>query len=258
MVKRIAVVEESSSLLREAEKALGGKKKTLIAVEPGGSIPPTVQAALGTAKGADHLLDVAAVLGGRSERLLMLLTQAIDAREGIPMGNAPRLLDVAVRFGQALKLDEEAIERIGRGALLHDLGKIRVPNDALLTNAVLTHDEWELVRAHTVFGAEMALADEALADLAPIIRSHHECYDGTGYPDELEGDEIPFEGRVMKIIDVFCAMTGDRHYRKGHSSLSEAVAHLDEEAGKHFDPNLVAVFVKEVAPHIAPPDGESA
>ena len=132
-----------------------------------------------------------------------------------------------------------------------------MPNDALLTNAVLTHDEWELVRAHTVIGAEMAIEDDVLADLAPIIRSHHECYDGTGYPDELEGDEIPFEGRVMKIIDVFCAMTGDRHYRKGRSSLAEAVAHLDEEAGKHFDPALVSVFVKEVASHVAPPEGES-
>ena len=257
MVKRIAVVGESSSLLRNAEEALGDNNGALIALKPGEAIPPTVQAALGTAQDVEQLLDVAAVLGGRGDKTLMLLTQAIDAREGIPMGNASRLLDAAVRFGRALKLDEEAIERIGRGALLHDLGKIRVPNDALLTNAVLTHDEWELVRAHTVIGAEMAIEDDVLADLAPIIRSHHECYDGTGYPDELEGDEIPFEGRVMKIIDVFCAMTGDRHYRKGRSSLAEAVAHLDEEAGKHFDPALVSVFVKEVASHVAPPEGES-
>jgi putative two-component system response regulator len=85
----------------------------------------------------------------------------------------------------------------------------------------------------------------ALSDTAPIIRTHHECFDGTGYPDGLEGERIPLLGRMMKILDVYCAMTSPRHYRKGHATHEQAVQHLKSERGKHFDPKLVDTFIEK-------------
>ena len=84
---------------------------------------------------------------------------------------------------------------------------------------------------------------EALKDTAEVVLTHHECFDGTGYPRGLEGEEIPRLGRIMKIADVYCAMTSPRPYRAGHSTHEEALEHLQEERGKHFDPELVDVFI---------------
>ena len=86
---------------------------------------------------------------------------------------------------------------------------------------------------------------DGFQDTADIVRRHHECYDGDGYPDRLEGDAIPYLARVVKVIDVYCAMTSPRHYREGQASHDEALEHIKSEHGKHFDPELVDVFLKD-------------
>jgi putative two-component system response regulator len=91
----------------------------------------------------------------------------------------------------------------------------------------------------------MVAETDALKDTAEVILTHHECYDGTGYPKGLEKDAIPRLGRIMKILDVYCAMTSPRHYREGHATHEEAVEHLKSERGKHFDPELIDVFLEK-------------
>lgn len=207
--------------------------------------------ALGVVATSDSVEDagkLAAQLGARRLAMLLLLGQAIDAREGISRENSHRVLGIATRFGEALNLDPDTRSRLQRGALLHDIGKLHLSNDVLLTKAMLTHEEWDLLRKHTVFGEEMVESTPGFEDVAVIARSHHENFDGTGYPDGLEGDAIPYLARIYRIIDVVASMTSPRHYRDGMASVEEAVEHLRTESGHHFEPGLVDVFIEHVVP----------
>lgn len=176
--------------------------------------------------------------------LLMLIAEAIDAREELAVGSSVRVMDHARRFGRALKLSAKEQRTLERGALLRDIGKIRVPNSVLLKYTILTHDEWDLIRKHTHLGGGIVKKVPSLKDIEPIVRFHHECWDGTGYPDGLEGKKIPRLAHIVRIVDVFCAMTAIRHYRQNVHSLSQALDHIKSESGKHFAPDLVDVFIK--------------
>jgi len=177
------------------------------------------------------------------ETLLGLLADAIDCREGIPLGGSRRVCEHAGRFAKALGLSAEETLLLERGALLRDIGKLTISNDVLLKNSVLTYDEWILLQKHAALGAALLEERGFCAAVADMIRGHHECYDGTGYPDGIERDAIPRFARVMKILDVYCAMTSPRHYRKTHSTHEQAIEHLASERGKHFDPELIDVFI---------------
>ena len=179
-----------------------------------------------------------------SEDLLHVLAEAIDSREELAVGSSLRVMDHARRFGKALKLSAKDQRTLERGALLRDVGKIRLPNSVLLKYTILTHDEWTAIRKHTHLGGDLVKKIPSLKDIEPIVRYHHECWDGTGYPDSLEGKKIPRLAQIVRIVDVFCAMTAVRHYRKNVHSLSAALDHLKSESGKHFDPDLIAVFLK--------------
>jgi HD-GYP domain-containing protein (c-di-GMP phosphodiesterase class II) len=139
-------------------------------------------------------------------------------------------------------MPEDGRVTLERAALMRGLGKMRLSNEVLLKKDVLTYDEWHTLQQHARFGAEIAESTPGLEDLAPAIRTFHENFDGTGYPDGLEGEAIPLAGRILRLVDVFCAMTSPRHYRSGHASVPQALDHLREEAGKHFDPALVTAF----------------
>lgn len=244
MTFRIGVFGAGPTALRTMRKTAQLHGGDAIALEDSADLPPSVGTVAGPAKAAEAIAEAALQLAGRQSDLLMLLAQAIDAREGIPLANAARVKDTAERFGAAMNLDGEALGVFVRGALLHDIGKLELTNGVLLTNAMLTHDEWEALRAHTTKGEALAAALPGLADIAPLVRAHHECWDGTGYPDGKEGDEIPLLARAMKIVDVYCSMTGPRHYRTGMASPDEAFAHIEEESGKHFDPRLAPLFLQ--------------
>ncbi|MCC6794192.1 MAG: HD domain-containing protein [Candidatus Hydrogenedentes bacterium] len=179
-----------------------------------------------------------------SEDTLTLLAEAIDSREELAPGSSLRVMDHAVRFGKALKLGAKDLRTLERGALLRDIGKIRIPNSVLLKYTILTHDEWDMIRKHTHLGGAIVKKVPSLKDIEPIVRYHHECWDGTGYPDGLEGKKIPKLAHIVRIVDVFCAMTAVRHYRQNVHSLAQALEHVKSESGKHFAPDLVDVFIK--------------
>ena len=244
MLTRIAVIGDNKKLSRALGDALAGRDAELAPLAADGEVPPGSVAVVSGVNDAAAAARAALKLGDWNGQLLTLLCKAIDCREGMLLDNSTRVLEHATRFAQALALSPGDQLLLERGALVRDIGKIMVPNDTLLKSSPLTYDEWALIHQHPHLGAKLILETGALKDTADIVRNHHECYDGDGYPDGLEGEAIPYLARIMKILDVYCAMTSPRHYRKGHASHKEAVEHLRNERGKHFDPDLVDVFVK--------------
>ena len=183
-----------------------------------------------------------------SEALLVLLSDAIGCREGIPLGASERVRAHAARFAVALGLSEEEQCVLERGAFLRDIGKLKIDNDVLLKKSVLSYDDWLLLQRHTHLGVELLEERGVCTDILDIVRYHHECFDGDGYPDQIEGDAIPYLARVMKIVDVYCAMTSPRHYRETHTIHEGALAYLKSEREKHYDVALLDVFLEaEVA-----------
>ncbi len=180
---------------------------------------------------------------GCMEELLLLLGMAIDAREQFHSGSSQRMSEHATRFAVALGLSASDRSRFERAAAVRDIGKLRVPNDVLLKKSVLTYDEWMLLQSHALLGGEIVRGVAWLQDTDDIVSSHHECFDGTGYPVGTEGEAIPLLGRALKILDVYCAMTSPRFYRPGYSTHEDAVAYIRGESGKHFDPELVNLFI---------------
>ena len=139
--------------------------------------------------------------------------QSIESSDTYTFGHCERVARHAVAVAQALRLDEHAQTTVRLGAYLHDLGKVRVPHEILSKPGPLTRDELELVQMHTIWGIELLADVELPWDLKPIIRWHHERYDGTGYPDRLQGDEVPLSAQIVGIVDVYDALTTTRPYR---------------------------------------------
>jgi len=166
---------------------------------------------------------------------------------------------LAHQVGEKLGLDEATLRDVEFGALLHDVGKMAVPNEIINKPGTLTDEEWEIMKSHTVAGYEMLeRIGGVLAEVGAVVRSHHERYDGRGYPDGLAGEEIPIASRVITACDSFNAMTTDRVYRSA-MTIPEAIAELRRESGKQFDPDVVEALIGIVeswgAPAEAPPAG---
>jgi len=140
--------------------------------------------------------------------------QSIESSDTYTFGHCERVAQHAVAVARALGLDEEFQTAVRLGAYLHDLGKVRVPHEILNKPGPLTREEYEVVQMHPVWGIELLAKVEFPWDLKPIIRWHHERYDGTGYPDRLRGEEIPVSAQVVGIVDVYDALTTSRPYRK--------------------------------------------
>lgn len=175
---------------------------------------------------------------------LYLLAEAIDCRESFRPGSSQRVVEHATRFAQVLGLRSDEQITLERGALLRDIGKLKIPNEVLLKNGLLDYDEWNLIQAHTHIGADLVKNLDGFEDIENIVRRHHETWDGDGYPDKLEKEAIPFAARIIKIVDVYCAMTSPRPYREGMATKQQALDHLQNERGKHFDPELVDIFLE--------------
>lgn len=245
MLKRIAVFGASD----KEQEALQKKAKKLdvqlvdVAAEDT-SLPGLTDAILHHTAATDALA-LSIQHSDRTLAILELLAEAVDCRESFRPGSSKRLVEHATRFAKALSLSDDDRLLFERATLLRDIGKLRIPNDVLLKDGLLTYDEWRLIQDHTTIGAEMVEGMDGLGELADIIRSHHESYDGDGYPSKLEGEAIPYLARALKIIDVYCAMTSPRAYRTGVSSAADALSHLENEAGKHFDGDLIQIFIKQ-------------
>ncbi len=172
------------------------------------------------------------------------LAQAVDARDRFTSGHSQRVMQIAVDIGREMRLSAAEMEALEWGGLLHDVGKIGVPDDILLKQDRLSRDERMKMNAHPVIGANIIAPVTKLAPELPIIRHHHEWYNGSGYPDRLIGDEIPKLARVLHVADAFEAMTAQRPYRMKPLTYEQAVSELRKFAGVQFDPIVVDSFVK--------------
>lgn len=244
MLTRIAVVGDDDQFFAQIQGALEGKEAELTALHPKGAVPPGTAAILGPSSQAERVVDRALELGQTQAAILILLADAIDAREGLLPGSAARLMAHAQRFAQALNLDATERSILVRGALLHDIGKLRVSNEVLLKKSVLDYDDWLLLRNHTLLGVEVLKEAGIQDDVADVVRYHHENFDGTGYPEGLEREAIPRLARAMRILDVYCAMTSPRLYRAQAHDHDAVITHLQEESGQHYDGAMVEIFIK--------------
>jgi putative two-component system response regulator len=183
-----------------------------------------------------------------------VLTNAIETRDGSLQGHCERLADLAARLGRECGLDDTELELLRLGALLHDVGKIGVPDRVLTKTGVLTLEEQALVRMHPIVGDRLLEPIPALAVIRPIVRHHHERWDGGGYPDRLAGETIPLAARIIAVADSVEAMSAQRVYR-APLSPDEILAELECGRGTQWDPqliDLVVAFLDDGALRFAP------
>ncbi|GAB3486677.1 HD domain-containing phosphohydrolase [Marinomonas epiphytica] len=175
--------------------------------------------------------------------LVQTLGRAAEYKDNETGQHVIRMSHYSKIIAKAIGFSERAAEELLHAAPMHDVGKIGIPDAILLKPGRLNDEEWQVMRQHTTMGAEIiGKHSSSLLKLARIIAlTHHEKWDGSGYPEGLKGEEIPVEGRIIAIADVFDALTSERPYKKAWS-VEDAVQLIRDEAGKHFDPELVKVF----------------
>ena len=169
---------------------------------------------------------------------LETLATAIDLRDQGTSGHSRRVADLTIRVAKKLGIHGGELTQIEHGALLHDLGKLRIPDSILWKPSVLTPEEWEIMRKHPEYGFEFVQKIGFLRGAADIILSHHEKYDGTGYPRGLKGKEISLAARIFALVDAVDALVYDRPYHRG-SDFSTVREEITKRSGTHFDPDLV-------------------
>lgn len=177
------------------------------------------------------------------DQTLTALMSALDARDRDTEGHSTRLSRLAYLLGEELGLNNHQLKALERGALLHDIGKIGISDRILHKPGRLTEEEWRIMRNHTEIGARIVQGIPFLQDTLPVIRCHHERWDGSGYPLGLKGLEIPIQARIFAVADVFDALTSNRSYRKKSSPL-EAIQYLTDQAGSLFDPSIVEALAR--------------
>lgn len=170
------------------------------------------------------------------------LVAAMDSRDPANRKHSQRVTQLALLLGEALELSPDQMELLELAALLHDVGKIAVPEQILAKPGPLDDAEWSVIKQHPTHSAEIVRQVAALAEVARIVRHHHERVDGTGYPDGLAGDSIPTLSQLISIVDAYEAMTADRCYREAMHD-SEARRRIREGLGRQFDPRLGEVFL---------------
>jgi HD-GYP domain-containing protein (c-di-GMP phosphodiesterase class II) len=152
---------------------------------------------------------------------------------------------LALKIGRLLGMHDRELDDIARAADLHDVGKVAIPREMLDKPGPLSSDEWRFMRRHTEIGERILNSAPAFRGVARLVRSSHERWDGSGYPDGLAGDEIPLGSRIIAVCDAYDAMTGDRPYQVGRTS-AEALAELRRGAGTQFDPLVTAAFCSHI------------
>ncbi|HEU4479590.1 MAG TPA: HD domain-containing phosphohydrolase [Pyrinomonadaceae bacterium] len=172
---------------------------------------------------------------------LKALTAALETRDSETHGHSERVVTYSLRLGREYGLTAEQMKSLEFGSLLHDIGKIGVPDLILRKPAKLTEEEWVLMREHPLHGQQILRGIEFLEGPARVVAQHHEKWDGSGYPLGLQGDDIDLCARIFSVADAFDAITSDRVYRRG-KSYQEAADELDEWAGRQFDPKVVEAF----------------
>jgi putative two-component system response regulator len=185
-----------------------------------------------------------------AETILFALAQSVEQRDRYTGLHCERLAAYSIALGQALGLPRQDQLALYRGGYLHDIGKISIPDVILFKRGLLTDDEWKVMRLHTIRGEEICRPMKTLAPVLPIIRSHHERWDGTGYPDGLAGEDIPLLARILQVADIYDALTTARPYKPAFSREHAMEIMLEEARRGWRDPELVPLFaeVSEKAP----------
>lgn len=172
-------------------------------------------------------------------------SHALDLRDKETEGHTQRVTDMTLKLAHVMRIEENQIPHIRRGALLHDIGKMGVPDHILLKEGPLTEVEWVVMKKHPQFAFDLLSPISYLKEALDIPYCHHEKWDGTGYPRGLSGTRIPFAARIFAVVDVWDAITSDRPYRKKWSK-QKAIKYIREQSGKHFEPAVVEIFLKEI------------
>jgi putative two-component system response regulator len=176
----------------------------------------------------------------RAEEVLFALAKVVERRDAYTLEHTERVAQYALALGKAMNLTEGEQRALRQGAMLHDLGMITLPDALLQKPGPLTKEEWARMQQHPAVGAEMVSCLQTLGAAAPIIRSHHERWDGRGYPEGLAGEAIPLLARIVAVADSFDAMTSDRFFRT-RRTYAEAQEILRQGAGHEWDPKIVAI-----------------
>jgi HD-GYP domain-containing protein (c-di-GMP phosphodiesterase class II) len=190
----------------------------------------------------------AAIRGGQENlhaaylEFVQSLASALDARDQYTAGHSGRVCRFACAIAQAMIFDREELRKLGIGALLHDIGKIGIPDSVLQKPGRLSHEEFDLIKTHPTVGRRILEAVHGFAPYLDVVELHHENWDGSGYPHGLRGEEVPLSARIVHVADAYDAMTSDRPYRPGMAA-EVAFQILRENAGTQFDPVVVDVFV---------------
>lgn len=178
-----------------------------------------------------------------AESLVLTLGRVVEARDPCTEGHCERLTDYATMLGTHLQLDLDDLEALHRGAFLHDVGKIAIPDRVLLKKGRLTRNEYELMKQHPVIGDDLVRTVRSFDAVRPIVRHHHERMDGRGYPDGLAGDRIPLLAQIVSIADVFDALTTDRTYRKALGTTTAYEMMRQKARGGWCREDLVEGFI---------------
>jgi hypothetical protein len=177
---------------------------------------------------------------------LHALIGAVEAKDPYTHGHSERVAELSARLGLRLSLPPETMRGLHQGAFLHDVGKISVPDQVLNKPGELTPAEWSMIERHPEVGWDLVSRADSLRGALSAIRHHHERWDGTGYPDHLAGADIPYQGRIVAVADVWDALTSDRAYRPAWE-VDRAVSHIAAASGSLFDPEVVEAFLDVVA-----------
>ena len=170
-------------------------------------------------------------------------SRALDLRDEETEGHTQRVTETTLQLAKELGISDPELVHIQRGALLHDIGKMGIPDSILLKPGPLTDEEWEIMRKHPEFAHDLLTSITYLKPALDIPYCHHEKWDGSGYPRGLKGDQIPLSARLFAVVDVWDALTSDRPYRAAWTA-QKAMAFINEQAGIHFDPRVVEVFIR--------------
>lgn len=171
-----------------------------------------------------------------------ILRQTVEAKDPYTRGHSDRVSEYSVLIGKKLGLDEKTLHILKIGGLFHDIGKIGIPDSILLKESKLSDEEYSQIKNHPMIGVHM-LGDAAIfTDILPIVKHHHERYDGRGYPSQLVGDDIPYVARIAAVADTFDAMTSKRSYRDS-LPIDVVRAEIERCSGTQFDPNIAKVFL---------------
>jgi HD-GYP domain-containing protein (c-di-GMP phosphodiesterase class II) len=201
----------------------------------------------------DNISDYTESLERSYGDIVRILAAALDARDNYTYGHSARVAKLSRIVGKNLGLPDDSLKELEMACMLHDVGKINVPDSILKKQGPLDSSEYAQIKDHPVFGSEILQLADSLHRYIPAVRHHHEWYDGKGYPDRLAGEEIPLSAQILAIADAYDAMTSSRPYRKARSR-DDAVAEIRARKGRQFEPGLAETLISSLDEYEATKD----